>query len=316
MPFLRIVVAVDFSHHANAACALAAALADRGVEAITCVHVEEMPGASAVAPEPIYIAPQVWEMVRREHREHMAGALDDLCEEITTLVPDTVKVRGVLARGETATGILDVATETAASVIIIGSEGASATTRLFFGSVAEKVAHRARCPVLVTRAKQSDLSLPEAPLRRILVAVDHSPLSLAAAKVARKLVPPDGRLDFVFVWQAPFLSAMEHSAAGKKREVMELVESYRHAEVDRLTALIAEHDLGLGDDRTTSHIEVGSPARGICRRAEDIDASLVVVGAHARQSFTERILGGTADRVLRNCPAPVLMVPEPPPAAT
>lgn len=310
MPFSRIAVAVDFSHHANAAAALAIAIARRGASEIVCIHVEELPGVATMAPEPIYIAPQVWESVRREHREQVSAALDELCADVRRLVSSEVKVRPVLQRGETAAGILDVAADHRADVIVIGSEGASATTRLFFGSVAEKVVHSARCPVLVTRAKQSDLAPPDEPLRRILVAVDHTPLSVAAAKVARKLAPGDGCLDFVFVWHAPMLHAMQHSAVGKKREVMDLVETYRRVEVDRLAQFIADNDLSLGEEQTTAYIEVGSPARGICRRAEEVEASLVVVGAHGRQSFTDRLLGGIADRVLRNCPSPVLLVPE------
>jgi nucleotide-binding universal stress UspA family protein len=40
-----------------------------------------------------------------------------------------------------------------------------------------------------------------------------------------------------------------------------------------------------------------------------VGADLIVVGAHARSNLSERILGTSADRVLRHATTPVLLIP-------
>ncbi len=52
----------------------------------------------------------------------------------------------------------------------------------------------------------------------------------------------------------------------------------------------------------------GSPHDRILSTAENVEADLIVVGANNRQSLRDKLLGGTADRVVRNATVPVLVV--------
>jgi nucleotide-binding universal stress UspA family protein len=47
----------------------------------------------------------------------------------------------------------------------------------------------------------------------------------------------------------------------------------------------------------------------ICRRARDVDASLIVMTSHGRTGFSRAWLGSTADGVIRHSATPVLMLP-------
>ncbi len=49
----------------------------------------------------------------------------------------------------------------------------------------------------------------------------------------------------------------------------------------------------------------------ILRHVEALGADLVVIGAHAESSLLDTLMGGTAQKVLRQCPVPVLAVQVP-----
>lgn len=58
-------------------------------------------------------------------------------------------------------------------------------------------------------------------------------------------------------------------------------------------------------------IETGSPALRLIELSAEIDADLVVMRAHQRDSIIEKILGSTSDRVIRAAGAPVLVIKRP-----
>ncbi|MCW5719344.1 MAG: universal stress protein [Bauldia sp.] len=55
-------------------------------------------------------------------------------------------------------------------------------------------------------------------------------------------------------------------------------------------------------------VECGSPAAQIVAVADDIDADLIVMGAHRRRTLRARFIGSTTDRVVRTAVQPVLVV--------
>ena len=58
-----------------------------------------------------------------------------------------------MRRGDPAEAILRVAEDQAADLIVVGSRGLSTVARFFLGSVAERVARHALCPVLLVRPR-------------------------------------------------------------------------------------------------------------------------------------------------------------------
>jgi nucleotide-binding universal stress UspA family protein len=100
-----------------------------------------------------------------------------------------VQVKVSVQHGEPAGVILLHANSSNSRVpdlIVLGTHGRRGVDRLCFGSVAERVMHRASCPTLVvpnSAGEAADGLVP--PLDRILCAVDFSPASLAAFEHAR-----------------------------------------------------------------------------------------------------------------------------------
>ncbi len=78
-----------------------------------------------------------------------------------------------------------------------------------------------------------------------------------------------------------------------------------------LVALAARY---AGHGVTVSAVVREGVARSeIVQAASDLDAQLIVIGAHGRGGMSRLLLGSVADRVLRRSPVPVLVVRDPAP---
>jgi nucleotide-binding universal stress UspA family protein len=72
-------------------------------------------------------------------------------------------------------------------------------------------------------------------------------------------------------------------------------------------------ELDLPTDRIRRHLESGSPADEIVRKAEALDSSLLVVGTHSRGPLMRWFVGGVAKDLLRMSPCPILVCRTPHP---
>ena len=76
--------------------------------------------------------------------------------------------------------------------------------------------------------------------------------------------------------------------------------------LDRARTTAAEH--GLAWEVRLIEGRVERVADTIVNEARDLDCDLVVMGTHGRRGFSHVLLGSDAERVLRQCPVPVLLV--------
>ena len=130
---------------------------------------------------------------------------------------------------------------------------------------------------------------PEPRLRRVVVGIDGSENSVAAARTAWRMAQRDGALlEAVFVYQA--LSAGDYFVAVKILS-------------DALKRALGE-PLPRPVQRT---VLVGHPAEVLTRLADDAD--LLVVGASGYSGALRALLGSTALRCVREATCPVLVVP-------
>lgn len=141
--FSKIVVALDGSPLAERALEVAMALAKSdGAAVAVCSVVDPMVVESSEPPSP---------------------ALDLLLFEkeadarrVIERAVSRARLAGLRADGQMLLGvpydeILTYAKREKAGAIVMGSHGRSGIARLFLGSVAEAVLHRAACPVIVVR---------------------------------------------------------------------------------------------------------------------------------------------------------------------
>ena len=303
----KILVPVDFSYHGNGAVRLAVMLAQRWNAEITVLHVDPLPGAGTVAIEPIYIAPQIFDGLHAEHDAKVEQNLREVHDEVVERAGKAIKVTAVRRRSEPVAGIVTFAREWGASIMVMGSQGASGLAHLLLGSTAEKVSRIAPCPVLIA-GRADDTREETRGLRRVMVAIDYSEFSAPATRLAALFTEPGGVLEIVHIAGEPVMSALSASLGGQRADLSEMAEKVREAEVERIENFST--GLGIADVQVAHYVGAGTPAGAILARAQDTAADLIVLGAHSRSTFSERILGTVADRVLRHAQAPVLLYPE------
>ena len=146
-------------------------------------------------------------------------------------------------------------------------------------------------------------------VRRILVPIDFSKMSILAIETAKRLAQRfEATIDLVHVYEldypagfiAPAPPLMPYPVvaydAGAERKIGE-----------RLRALAAQYDL----PNEACHVGSGAPAFDeICRLARELMANLIVLPTHGYTGLKHVFLGSTAERVIQHSPCPVFVARE------
>jgi nucleotide-binding universal stress UspA family protein len=137
--FEKIVVAIDGSAFSDAAVRAAAGLAAKAGSQVEVVHVHEhdvIPAKASVSPdlETTDEARAVVEAALAQLKESGVDAHGRLLQSSTRDVPHK---------------ILEVADETGADLIVVGSRGLSSIAGMLLGSVSNKLIHTAKVGVMV-----------------------------------------------------------------------------------------------------------------------------------------------------------------------
>ena len=135
--YRNVVVAYDASDGARAALARAAEIADKDDSSLTLV--EAVPGK---VPSPAPGGPPLAKPERR------AMVRDDLNRAIETLSRDLLAAGWVIG-GPPASGVVTVAEDIGADLIVMGSRRRGALASAVLGSISSEILHSAPCDVLV-----------------------------------------------------------------------------------------------------------------------------------------------------------------------
>lgn len=142
---------------------------------------------------------------------------------------------------------------------------------------------------------------------KILVATDLSPASLPASKYAYGLASAlQATVRLVSVLDpTPFFPLSDLAPAAEMWR--DLVSEQEAALGEKLTALAEKHFPG-GHVASTV-LKDASPARAIAELVKEGNYDLVVVGSHGRTGVGRMLLGSVAEKIVRLCPCPTLVVP-------
>ena len=284
----RIVVGVDGSAAGRAALdwALRECLA-RGAS-LLAVRAWLTPAFGHYYPEGSALA---------EHESEACVAAQHLAEEQLKLACDRVTgaeavvVRALAVMGAPAHALLETGDDS--DLIVVGSRGEGALSRLVLGSVSGAVLHHARCPVAVVPAPRPGETVPG----RVLVGLDHSePASVAldvAIEVARAhaavLVPVHVHDPIQF-------------QTGSGVQVPVGLEA-----ADARSLLTQASAQGAGDLRVEPEGVVGHAAAALLRLTRPHD--VLVVGSRGRGGFAGLLLGSTSTQCAQHATCPVIVVP-------
>ncbi len=150
--FKRVLAPTDFSEPSRVAMAYAFDMVGEGGTVIVCHVVDDTPltyGYVGVALPP----PELGQRLSEEATRELAGF-------VPAQVPAGVKVVQKVLHGTPYAGIVNLAEEEKADVIVMGTHGRTGLKHMLIGSVTEKVVRKAPCPILVIHPRE-DESNPE-----------------------------------------------------------------------------------------------------------------------------------------------------------
>lgn len=281
-PLQTIVHPTDFSESSSHALQLAAALAREHGVRLVMLHAAETPAASAEGA--------------KRHRQ----LLDERIASLQARRPD-LTVQGQVVEGHAVESILKATAELPGDLIVMGSHGRTGLGRVLLGSVAERVARSAPCPVLIVKGPHSLTPSPrassaepaESPVTNasystIIVPTDFSERSRAALEVATALAAKGTRVIVLYV-AGPVHIASEGYFEALEERLREFTITKPGVEVDYV--------LGEGD-----------PAEEIIHAARQADDPMIVMPSHGRTGLDRLFMGSVAEKVLRGASCPVLIL--------
>jgi len=187
----KLMLAVDGSSHSNAAIDLVTGL---GWPAGTAVHVlaiaPQLRSPRELDGEEARVVRETVARIRKRHWEAAQQVTTQIAEQLHRVHADDhlddLAIVTEIHEGNAAEVILDRAATLPADLIAIGARGLSAAGEFRLGATAYKVAAHANCAVLIARPPA------DAPLARIVLAVDGSPESRQALEWVDALTLPRG----------------------------------------------------------------------------------------------------------------------------
>ncbi|MGM0421186.1 MAG: universal stress protein [Bacillota bacterium] len=219
-------------------------------------------------------------------------------EEVKEKIEDKgFKVEINIPVGSPAVEIEKLAEAKEAGLILIASHGKGLIKRIFLGSTTYNLIRRTSTPVLIEKYE----NLAEGKLacarkfNRVLLPLDFSECSREAVELVKALGQP---LEEIIL-----LAVVESSAS---REELEKLKSDAG---DKLTEI--EEELGeIGTANRISHrVEVGAASENIIAAAQTDNVGVIILSKRGQGRIREILLGSTADRVAKESPVPVLLIP-------
>jgi nucleotide-binding universal stress UspA family protein len=289
-----ILCPIDRSEHGRAALAHAAAFARAFEARLRILQVAEVPPVLPI-PENGLLGREGWVTSEAERSAIRTGLEERVAGDraLAEQAPDLV-----VRTGLPADEIILEALESAADLVVLSTHGRSGLTRFLLGSVAEKVALEAPCPVLTVRP--GGQPVPPVP-KRILVPTDLSEHSFAALPMACELAERfEAEVSLFAVLEDPLdhpeIEWQERAGIGPEEVKAHCAEKTRDALRGRLASA------GLEGRVRRVEIGYGRPARTVVERAEAEGIDLIVLSSHGRSGVARAMLGSTAREIVRHAP--------------
>ncbi len=205
---------------------------------------------------------------------------------------DAPDKKGHARLGATHRELTDVAEETDAGLIVVGSREHSGMERFMIGSTADRLVRTAPVPVLLARTPTCG--------QRIVAAADDSEFGRHAVRVACRIAAATGgSVRCVHAAVPP----TDWPDARYEPDVFVM-------RMENLLEEFVKQTAGeLPPERLSWIVRLGDPKEEVLGEAERESADLIVVGTHGRNFVTRALLGSVSLRIQREAPVSVLVVP-------
>jgi nucleotide-binding universal stress UspA family protein len=292
---MSILVATDLSPASQAAVRMSARLADACEEDLTIAHFLDVPPSASWA-----VDAEMREALVEEAREKTESELATFVQQTfaATDAPEmTVDVRVETVAPDP--GIVDLADEQEASLIVVGATGRGALAETLLGSTAEDVVRRADRPVLVVPPDQ-----PPEPFEHVVAPVDLTDCSRRSLRTAMSFAQADeASLEVIYGCMPPGANVSVFQPMSAPYDRQDLLAEHQR----RFDSFVDEFDLE--DLEAYTRFQSGGPIEVIMETVDDVEADLIVMGTHGRRGLERLFLGSTATKILRRMPCAVMVVP-------
>jgi nucleotide-binding universal stress UspA family protein len=236
-----------------------------------------------------------WVAAMREHADEVSAAARRSLDERGV----TAGYR-VVGSSSAAHGLDDVAGETGASMIVVGSARHGARRHISPGSTGERLLHGAVCPVAVAPRGWRERTAHE-PVRRIGVAYVDAPEAREALAVAAGLVERTGAALTLYTVVAPRAEIFAPVAGRDAEEAF--LGAVREAAREALDRALASLPFEAADELLEGDVVD-------CLAAlDDRECDLLVCGSRGYGPVRRVLLGGVSSRLVRRAACPVVVVP-------
>lgn len=287
----NILVAVDFSGLSDRAMDYAVSFARRYDSTLIAAHVIDpalYAGPSAVLMHEGIDSSPCLEAVRRELQYRLEEFANNAVDSGVKCIPELVE-------GGIVEQLRYIAEAYSADLIVIGTYGAEQWNLLVMGSVAESIAHSARCPVLTIGPRVFRGPKFQASFKHIVYATDFSAEAAHAAPYAVSLAEEYGAKISVVHVLPPKLQTQNNR---------ERLTNFSKHELERLVPRNAQAWC-----KPELVLEYGCGGEAIVELAEERAADLIVLGT--RRSPTgvlTHFKSGVAYQVMCGAECPVFTV--------
>jgi nucleotide-binding universal stress UspA family protein len=300
-----IIVPLDRSELAEEALPLAASIAARLQRPLqlTLVHTG-IPMLPEAGPDGMPDLDARLRQVEHAYLEEVARRLEQ---------GSAVSVTTAILEGPVAPTLMAHARSTEADLVVMSTHGRGGLSRLFLGSVADRLIRELHCPLVLVHAGNAFAEPQPQGRRRILIALDGSALAESIIDQVLTVFGPEHLvLDLVQVVPPThelFTGGSAPLAVPTHLDQHLLVANrYLHAVAMRLRRLGLTVYVQARVDSSVGH--------GILRYADEHQSQLIAIATRGLGGLERMLLGSVADKLVRGASVPLLVWNPPPPASS
>jgi nucleotide-binding universal stress UspA family protein len=234
------------------------------------VHADEAPGTTEVMEK---VADEISDLYREEGEDILGDAMEALKEGGVNAD------KKLIVRADPANTILNESENY--DLIVLGNSGEEEKEQ-HLGSVAKKVAHRAKIPVLVARGKRD--------ITKILAPIDGSEYSSRMLRYVNMLTAKTKA-------KVTLLYVQETSIFRLRPNVAKQIGS----------RLLSDAMTQLKEAQPEQRLESGDPAKTILKIAKKDNYDLIIIGSRGHSTTEMFTLGSVGDHVVQYADRPVLI---------
>jgi len=291
--YRSILVPLDGSAFGEHALPFAVSIARRAHAALHLVHVHVAAGSLGlgVIPDP----------QDAEQRTRELAYLDGLAQQVSG--GGKIAITTTLLDAPVAHALHTYAVTHAIDLMVMTTHGRGMLSRLWVGSVADRLIRQSPAPMLLVRPQDPAHDLDVEPtIKHVLIPLDGS-------ASAEQILPHALTLGMLTQAEYTLLQVGELALSGTElygsefdTPVRERVRARAQHYLDHVAAGLQAEGLNV-----RTKVVLGWPAQDILDYAHEHEVDAIALATHGRSGMARLLLGSVADKVVRGAMAPVLL---------